>query len=163
MSKFFMCPICGNFVESIVDSGVPMICCGQEMEEVEADTQENVALEKHIPEVKVEGHKVIVKVGSVTHPMLPEHFIVDSSRDQSRHPPDETGARSRAQSHLLSRRRRSSGCRLRILQFTRSLEKGCLNSYQSSNKGRRHALVFLYKKRALVSLLFPVDSVRIVA
>lgn len=75
MSKFFRCPICGNFVESIVDSGVSMICCGQEMEEVEANTQENVALEKHIPEVKIEGRKVVVKVGAVTHPMLPEHYI----------------------------------------------------------------------------------------
>ncbi|MDD4154197.1 MAG: desulfoferrodoxin family protein [Bacilli bacterium] len=75
MSKFFKCAICGNFVESIVDSGVPMICCGQEMDEVEADTQENVALEKHIPEVTIDGHKVIVKVGSVTHPMLPAHYI----------------------------------------------------------------------------------------
>jgi len=59
----------------IVDSGVTMICCGQEMEEVEADTQENVSLEKHIPVVELKGRTVEVKVGAVAHPMLPEHFI----------------------------------------------------------------------------------------
>ncbi|MDY0101280.1 MAG: desulfoferrodoxin family protein [Bacilli bacterium] len=75
MAKFFKCMICGNFTESIVDSGVPMICCGQEMDEVVADTQENVALEKHIPEVSVEGNKVSVVVGAVIHPMVPEHYI----------------------------------------------------------------------------------------
>jgi len=75
MTKFFRCPICGNLVESVVDSGVPMICCGQEMEEIEANTQENVALEKHIPVVGVAGKIITVKVGAVNHPMLPEHFI----------------------------------------------------------------------------------------
>ena len=32
-------------------------------------------LEKHIPEYKVEGNKVVVNVGSIDHPMVPEHFI----------------------------------------------------------------------------------------
>ena len=31
--------------------------------------------EKHIPEFVVEGNKVIVTVGSVEHPMVPEHYI----------------------------------------------------------------------------------------
>jgi len=31
--------------------------------------------EKHVPVVVVEGDKVTVTVGSVDHPMLPEHFI----------------------------------------------------------------------------------------
>ena len=35
----------------------------------------DAAVEKHVPVVNVEGNKVIVSVGSVTHPMLPEHYI----------------------------------------------------------------------------------------
>jgi superoxide reductase len=31
--------------------------------------------EKHIPEFVVEGNKVLVTVGSVEHPMVPEHYI----------------------------------------------------------------------------------------
>lgn len=75
MAKFFKCMICGNFTESIVDTGVPMFCCGQEMDEIIADTQEDVTLEKHIPEVEVDGNKVTVVVGAVIHPMIPEHYI----------------------------------------------------------------------------------------
>jgi superoxide reductase len=33
------------------------------------------AFEKHIPVVSREGNVVTVKVGSVEHPMTPEHFI----------------------------------------------------------------------------------------
>ena len=35
----------------------------------------DAAVEKHVPVVNVEGNKVSVSVGSVTHPMLPEHYI----------------------------------------------------------------------------------------
>ena len=35
----------------------------------------DAAVEKHVPVVEVDGNKVTVKVGSVAHPMLPEHFI----------------------------------------------------------------------------------------
>ena len=31
--------------------------------------------EKHIPEYVVEGNKVLVTIGSVEHPMVPEHYI----------------------------------------------------------------------------------------
>lgn len=31
--------------------------------------------EKHVPQVSIDGSTVVVKVGSVEHPSLPEHFI----------------------------------------------------------------------------------------
>ena len=34
MVKFFKCNTCGNFVETIYKSPVPMMCCGQKMEEI---------------------------------------------------------------------------------------------------------------------------------
>ncbi len=72
--KFFVCEKCGNFVEMIKESGAPMMCCGQKMTELIPGTSDGAA-EKHVPEFKVEGSKVIVNVGSVDHPMAAEHFI----------------------------------------------------------------------------------------
>ena len=35
----------------------------------------DAAFEKHVPAVEVKGTTVLVKIGEVTHPMLPEHHI----------------------------------------------------------------------------------------
>ncbi len=35
----------------------------------------DAAVEKHVPAYTVEGNTVTVKVGSVEHPMIPEHYI----------------------------------------------------------------------------------------
>ena len=44
------------------------------MKELKAGTTDG-ALEKHVPVYDVENGKVSVTVGSVEHPMLPEHYI----------------------------------------------------------------------------------------
>lgn len=74
-TKFFICEKCGNLVEKIEDSGVPMMCCGQKMTPIEAGTVE-ASREKHIPVATVEGNTVRVVVGSVEHPMASEHSIL---------------------------------------------------------------------------------------
>ena len=72
--KLLKCPICGNVVEMVEDHGVPLMCCGKPMVEVKAG-EVDAAVEKHVPVVEQNGHKLIVKVGSVPHPMLEEHYI----------------------------------------------------------------------------------------
>lgn len=72
--KYLTCSHCGNIVSVVKDAGVPLICCGEKMEELLAGVTDG-AVEKHVPEIKIEGKKVIVDVGSVTHPMLDEHYI----------------------------------------------------------------------------------------
>ena len=72
--KFYVCSVCGNFVSMIKESGAPMTCCGQKMKELVPGTSDGAA-EKHVPVFKVEGNKVTVTVGSVEHPMAPEHYI----------------------------------------------------------------------------------------
>lgn len=72
--KFFRCKHCGNLVGMIDDGGVPMICCGEPMQELLPNTVE-AATEKHIPEVSAHGRLVHAKVGSVPHPMTEEHHI----------------------------------------------------------------------------------------
>lgn len=74
MRKFLMCKHCGNLIGMIHDSGVPMICCGENMVELVANTSDG-ATEKHVPVVKVENNKVYTSVGSVPHPMTEEHHI----------------------------------------------------------------------------------------
>ena len=73
-AKFYICHHCGNLVGMVNDSGVPMICCGEKMEALAPNTVE-ASGEKHVPVVAVEGATVRVNVGSVDHPMFPEHFI----------------------------------------------------------------------------------------
>ncbi len=74
-TKFFKCRHCGNVIEKVVDSGVPVVCCGEKMEELIPNTVE-ASGEKHIPVVTHIGENTIkVEVGSVPHPMLPEHHI----------------------------------------------------------------------------------------
>ena len=50
------------------------MCCGQKLEELVPNTVD-ASGEKHLPVVKVEDGVITVNVGSVDHPMLPEHFI----------------------------------------------------------------------------------------
>lgn len=72
--KFFKCNVCGNMVEMIHHSGVTPVCCGEPMLQLIPNTVD-AAVEKHVPVVEIDGTKVSVKIGSVEHPMLPEHHI----------------------------------------------------------------------------------------
>jgi len=72
--KFFICKHCGNLVGLIHEGGGQLVCCGDPMTELKANTTD-AAQEKHVPVVEVSGNKVTVKVGSVTHPMEEKHFI----------------------------------------------------------------------------------------
>ncbi len=71
---FFKCNNCGNVVVKLVDKKTKLLCCGEEMLELKANSQD-AAQEKHMPVVNVEGNLVKVSVGSVSHPMADEHFI----------------------------------------------------------------------------------------
>ncbi len=74
-AKFYKCSHCGNVVVKFVDTGVPVVCCGEKMEELVPNTVE-ASGEKHIPVVTLIGNgRIKVEVGSVPHPMLAEHHI----------------------------------------------------------------------------------------
>ena len=58
-----------------MDSGVPVVCCGEDMEELIPNTVD-ASGEKHVPVVtRLDERTIKVEVGSVAHPMLPEHHI----------------------------------------------------------------------------------------
>ena len=73
-TKFYKCNHCGNVIEKVVDSKVPVVCCGEKMEELIPNTVE-ASGEKHIPVMEVMEDQVKVCVGSVEHPMSEEHYI----------------------------------------------------------------------------------------
>ena len=72
--KFFKCQTCSNVAVKMVDSTVPMFCCGKKMEELIPNTVD-ASGEKHIPVVEVADGIVKVHVGAVDHPMAAEHWI----------------------------------------------------------------------------------------
>ena len=72
--KFYRCNHCGNIIEKVIDSGVPVVCCGEKMTELVPNTSDGAG-EKHVPVVEVNGNEVVVRVGEVDHPMIPAHFI----------------------------------------------------------------------------------------
>ena len=74
MVKFYICETCKNIITKIVDSKVPVVCCGKPMKELVPGAVDG-ALEKHVPAVTIEGNTVKVQIGEVIHPMLPEHYI----------------------------------------------------------------------------------------
>ena len=72
--KFYRCPRCGNIIAKVNDSGVPVVCCGQPMEELIPNTGDGAG-EKHVPVYHREGNEIVVRIGSVDHPMLDNHYI----------------------------------------------------------------------------------------
>lgn len=74
LRQIYKCEICGNIVEVVHQSGGTLVCCGQPMTLLVENTVD-AAKEKHIPVIEKVEEGVLVKVGVVDHPMLPEHFI----------------------------------------------------------------------------------------
>lgn len=72
--KFYRCEVCGNLFGVINDGGITPVCCNQDMVLLEANTTD-AANEKHVPFLTRNGKELNVKVGSVAHPMLAEHYI----------------------------------------------------------------------------------------
>lgn len=73
-NKFYICKHCGNIIGMVNNAGVPIICCGEPMEELIPNSVD-ASQEKHVPVVTVDGDVITVDIGSAAHPMLPEHYI----------------------------------------------------------------------------------------
>jgi superoxide reductase len=74
LNEVYKCEICGNIVE-VVHGGVGgLICCGQPMKLLKENTVD-AAKEKHVPVIEKTKKGVLVKIGSVPHPMEASHYI----------------------------------------------------------------------------------------
>ncbi len=72
--KLFKCNHCGNIIQMVKDTGVPVMCCGEKMQLLVPNTTDG-AFEKHVPVIERTGSKVVVQVGSTLHPMMEAHHI----------------------------------------------------------------------------------------
>ena len=72
--EIYRCPICGNIVEVLNHGAGELVCCGKPMI-LQKENTTDAAQEKHVPVVEKTDFGYRVKVGSVEHPMLDEHYI----------------------------------------------------------------------------------------
>ncbi len=72
--ELYKCKTCGNMVEVVLEGDGSLVCCGEDMQHLEAGTSDG-ATEKHVPAVEIMGTTKVVKVGAIPHPMEKEHYI----------------------------------------------------------------------------------------
>lgn len=72
--QIYKCPICGNIVEVLHTGEGQLVCCGQPMELLTANTVD-ASLEKHVPVIEKTEFGYHVEIGAEPHPMIPEHHI----------------------------------------------------------------------------------------
>lgn len=72
--QIYKCNVCGNIVEVLHAGAEQLVCCGQPMELLKEKT-EDVGREKHVPVIEKTKEKILIKVGSVPHPMEEKHYI----------------------------------------------------------------------------------------
>jgi superoxide reductase len=74
LKQIYKCNVCGNIVEVLHTGAGDLVCCGQPMI-LQTENTVDAALEKHVPVIEKTDTGIIVKVGSVPHPMEESHFI----------------------------------------------------------------------------------------
>lgn len=74
LREVYKCEICGNMVEIVHEAGGQLVCCGKPMKLMTENTTD-AATEKHVPVIEKVDGGVLVKVGSVEHPMQDNHYI----------------------------------------------------------------------------------------
>ncbi|MBU0469063.1 MAG: DNA topoisomerase II [Candidatus Omnitrophica bacterium] len=75
LREIYQCQKCKLLVEVVNDAPDSPECCGEARTCLEAKTAEKEGKEKHVPVIEETDCCINVKVGSVEHPMLEEHYI----------------------------------------------------------------------------------------
>lgn len=70
----YKCSKCGNIVKVVHAAGGSLVCCGEPMV-LQQEKTADVGKEKHVPVVEKTANGIIVKIGSVPHPMEDKHYI----------------------------------------------------------------------------------------
>lgn len=73
-SQVYTCGDCKNVVEVVHAGTCEPACCDAPMERL-TEKHEDTGFEKHVPVIERDSGATKVKVGSVPHPMEPEHYI----------------------------------------------------------------------------------------
>jgi len=73
-NQIYKCKICGNIIEVLHGAGGTLVCCGEPMDVLKENIVD-ASLEKHVPIIEKTKKGILVKVGSVSHPMEEAHYI----------------------------------------------------------------------------------------
>lgn len=74
MLEVMKCNVCGKIVMVVHNGAGNSVCCNQPME-LQTEKSDDQGNEKHLPVTEKSNKGVIIKVGSVPHPMEGEHYI----------------------------------------------------------------------------------------
>lgn len=74
INEIYKCEICGNIVEVLHAGNGELVCCGQPMALLDPKSEDE-GQEKHVPVIEKTEDGIMVKVGSIQHPMEEEHYI----------------------------------------------------------------------------------------
>ncbi len=72
--QIYKCEVCGNVVEVQHAGRGKLVCCCKPMTLMIANSVD-ASFEKHVPVIERGGEELLVKVGSVPHPMEDDHYI----------------------------------------------------------------------------------------
>lgn len=72
--QVYKCDVCGDIVTVLHPGGGQLVCCNQPMA-LHTENTVDASKEKHVPVVEKVDGGVLVKVGSVPHPMENSHYI----------------------------------------------------------------------------------------
>jgi len=73
--EIYKCSVCGNIIEVLYAGGGTLVCCGKPME-LQVENTVDASKEKHVPVIEKTSDGILVKVGSVEHPMEEKHYIM---------------------------------------------------------------------------------------
>ena len=77
MTKLFevyTCEVCGNITKVVHASAGTLVCCDKPMV-LQLEKTADAGKEKHVPVVEKSANGILVKVGSIPHPMEEKHYI----------------------------------------------------------------------------------------
>ena len=72
--QIYKCEICGNIIEVLHEGEGTLVCCGKPMV-LQKENTVDASQEKHIPIIEKDKEGVIIRIGSIEHPMSPDHYI----------------------------------------------------------------------------------------
>ncbi len=72
--QVYKCEVCGNIVEVLHVGEGELVCCDQPMK-LQTENTVDASKEKHVPVMERVDGGVLVRVGSVAHPMEEKHYI----------------------------------------------------------------------------------------
>jgi superoxide reductase len=72
--EVYKCEICGAITEVLQGGEGELVCCNEPMILLKENTVD-AAKEKHVPVIEKTADGIVVKIGTVPHPMEEKHYI----------------------------------------------------------------------------------------